>query len=104
MALVAEDLDAVPPCGRVIARGAEIENQFEVGEGARDEVVGGAGGALVGVVDDDDGVVGEVIDGEREAVVLIVKGVAAVVEVGADARGTPWRGGEEGAEIHVVED
>src|SRR5580704_5055888 len=57
-ALVAEDLDAVPPCGGVIAWGTEIENQFEVGEGARDEVVGGAGGAFVGVVDDDDCVVG----------------------------------------------
>ena len=29
--------------------------------------------------------------------------MAAVVEVGADARGAPWRGGEEVAEVHVVE-
>ena len=42
-------------------------------------------------------------DCERDAVVLIGEGVAAVVEVGADARGGPWRGGEEGAEVHVVE-
>ena len=88
----------------MIARGAQVQNQFEVGEGARDQAVGGAGGAFVGVVDDDDGVVGEVRDGECEAVVLIGEGVAAVVEVGADARGGPWRGGEEVAEIHVVED
>ncbi len=87
----------------MIARGAQIENQIEALQRARDQVVGGAGGAFVGVVDDDYGVVGEVRDGEREAVVLIVKTVAAVVEVGADARGGPWRGRKEVAEVHVVE-
>ena len=104
VALVAVDLDAVPPCRRVITRGAQIQNQFEALQGARDQMVGGAGGAFVGVVDDDDGIVSEMRDGERDAVVLILKGVAAVVEIGADARGSPWRGGKEVAEIHVVED
>ncbi len=87
----------------MIAGGAQIQNQFEALQSARDQVVGGAGGAFVGVVDYDYRVVGEMRDGEGYAVVLIVKGVAAVVEVGADARGAPWRGGEESAEVHVVE-
>src|SRR5271166_3551127 len=103
VASIAEDLHAVPPCGRVVAGRAQIEDELEAGEGARDEAVGGTRGAFVGVVDDDDGVVGEMRDGQRDAVVLIGEGVAAVVEVGADARGTPWRGVEEVAEVDVVE-
>ena len=76
---------------------------LETGYRAGDEIVGGAGGALVGVVDNDDGVVGEVRDRERDAVILVGEGVAAVVEVGANAGRGPWRGGEECAEVHVVE-
>jgi hypothetical protein len=103
MASIAENLDAVPPGGRVIARRAQVEDQFEAVQSAGDEVVGGAGGALVGIVDDYHGVVGEVRDCHRDTVVLIAKGVSAVVEVSADACGTPWRGSHEGAEIEIVE-
>lgn len=87
----------------MIAGRAQIEDEFEGGQGARDEAVGGASGAFVGVVDDDDGVVGEMGECECDAVILIAKGMAAVVEVGADGRGAPWRGGKEIAEVHVVE-
>ena len=86
----------------MVARRAQIEDELEAGEGARHEMVGRAGGALVGVIDNYDGVVGEVRDGERDAVILIGEGVAAIVEVGADAggsmarprgrRGSPCRG------------
>ena len=99
---VAIDLDAVPPSGRMVSRGAQIEDEFEAGDSARDELVGGAGGAFVGIVDDDEGVVGEIRKRARDAVVLIAKGVAAVVEVGADAGGTPWRVGKETAEVEIV--
>src|SRR5271170_6360149 len=36
VALVAVELDAVPPGRRMIARSAQIQNQFEVLQGARD--------------------------------------------------------------------
>ena len=87
----------------MIAGRAQIEDEFERGQGARDESVGGASGAFVGVVDDDEGVVGEPGECECDAVILIAKGMAAVIEVGADACGTPWCGGKEIAEVHVVE-
>ena len=102
-AAIAKDLHAVPPGGRMIAGRAQIEEEFEAGQGTCDEVVGGASGAFVGVVDDDEGVVGEPGECECNAVKLIAKGMAAVIEVGADARGTPWRGGKEIAEVQVVE-
>ena len=43
--------------------------------------------------------------GQREAdsVILILEGMAAVVEVGADFRRTPWRLGHKLAEIQVAE-
>ena len=103
VASVAEELDAVPPGWRVIAGRAQVEDELEAAQGSCDEVVSGAGGAFVGVVDDYYGVVGEVRDGEGDAVVLIAKRMAAVVEVGADASGTPWRGGHEVAEVHIAE-
>jgi hypothetical protein len=102
-AAIAIELDAVPPSGRMVSGGAQIEDEFEAEHGARDESARRAGGALVGVVDDDDGVVGEMGKCESEAVVLIAKGVAAVVEVGADATRAPWRGGKKFAEVEVVE-
>src|SRR6266404_6186183 len=87
----------------MVSRGAQIEDEFEAGDRARDQLVGGAGGAFVGIVDDDEGVVGEIRKRARDAVVLIAKGVAAVVEVGADAGGTPWRVGKEIAEVEILE-
>jgi len=102
-AAIAKDLHAVPPGWRMIAGRAQIEDEFERGKGTRDEAVGGASGAFVGVVDDDEGVVGELGECECDAVILIAKGMAAVVEIGANARGTPWRGGKEIAEVDVVE-
>src|SRR4029077_4663346 len=92
-----------PPGGRMVSRGPQVEDQFEAGDGAGDQLVGGAGGAVVCIVDNDYGVVGEPGKRERDAVVLVAKGVAAVVEVGADAGGTPWRVDKKTAEVEVVE-
>ena len=103
VASVAENLHAVPPGWRVIAGRAQVEDEFEAGNSARYQIVGGASDAFVGIVDDYDSVVGEMRKSEGHAVVLIAKRMAAVVEVGADASRTPWRGGEKVAEIHVVE-
>src|SRR5713226_6723981 len=100
---IAIELHSVPPSGRMVSGGAQVEDEFQAGNGARDELIGRAGGAFVGVVDDDDGVVGEMGERERDAVVLIAKGMAAVVEVGADATRTPRRGREKFAEVEVVE-
>jgi hypothetical protein len=102
-ALVAIHLDAVPPCGRMVSRGAQIEDEFEAGDRAGDELVGGTCGAFVGIVDNDDGVFGEIGKRERDPVVLIAKRVAAVVELGADAGRTPWRVDKKTAEVEVVE-
>ena len=73
------------------------------GQRAGDEIVGGAGGAFVGVVDYDDGVVGEMRDCERDAVILIGERMAAVVEVRADACGSHGAAAKNCAEVHVVE-
>ena len=87
----------------MIARRAQIEHQLEAGHHPREERIGGARFALVGVIDDDERVVGEGGQGILQALELIGEAVAAIEEVGADARGTPWRIAQEMARLHVVE-
>ena len=87
----------------MIARSAQIEHQLEARHHPRKERVGGARLALVGVVDDDEGVVGEGGQGILQALELIGEAMAAIEEVGADAGGTPWRLAQKIARRHVVE-
>src|SRR6516225_4053073 len=48
------DLDPVPPGRMMIAWRAKIQNEFPAADLVRHQLVGGACGALVGVIDHDD--------------------------------------------------
>src|SRR5579885_471692 len=100
---IAKDLDAVPPGGMMVSRGAEVQHQIEAPGLAGDQAVGGARRPLVGVIDHDERVRGEMRNRQAQPIVLLLERMPAVVEVRADTGWTPRRLAHELPKIHVEE-
>ncbi len=97
------DLDAVPPRGLAIGRGADVEEKLESGGMLDEEPIRRPDRKVVGVVDDYERLIGEPGDDEIERLELIVEGMMAVVEVHAHTRGLPGRLPQKLPEVHSEE-
>src|SRR5581483_6227107 len=100
---IAKDLDAVPPGGMMVPRGAEVQHQIEAPGLAGDQAVCGARRPLVGVIDHDERVRGEMRNRQAQPIVLLLERMPAVIKVRADTGWTPRRLAHELPKIHVEE-